>query len=397
MRYEIDENALKAFISFLDKGYPPNLLLAIPELAKEESVRNSLLSALNTHPVGFRLMCAEVLEAIDDPLGLDHLVYNSLSYHPLLKDNQTYTIKREYVASRVANRFNDKHIELFIEDAIKTKGFHGSTLAHASSDMIVPKMLELLKSDWELRCFASYVLAYHGYDTGANILMDWALSSSYPFMPLRALMKLSDNKVIDFVDSFISSRMDTTDNKLKSFVLTPLSFNLALKKLTTTDEKENFLRSEYECRFDTIEIYNKEHDGSKVTRKVEPFVMLLSEFNKDIATKSLFLLQDILTDESEMFRKLLADKQQTAIKQLFKNANLCFDDILDARLKYFSGCISTNRLRGIHFTGFLEKDISFYKVPVKIYYDMDDYLNFSIEWILNPLRNSMTNYGYTIY
>lgn len=412
MHYELDTDAkIKTIDELLHDEYcigATNLLAAIPDLARETKIRQALIIALRrNYHLFMRVACAEILDNIGDPKGTDHLIYNSLTYHPLayrpwLKCKLTGSKEWGHNGVRIADKLNEKHVALMVKDMAEHQVFHGPTLAYATVETIVPAMLDLMNADLPVKRFASYVLAYHGNDAGAATLKDWALNTPYPAMPLEALSQLPGEEWITFLEDFADPnhslyRHERYGLSAKLRILPSLRIRLTLKRLTSTEEKAAFLYAEYGRTLTEVEVYTDKKRHDRGIRKVDPPVTVLTHVNKAVPPAGLWA-QDILTDlRDPALQAYLAEKQLTAVKQLMERAELRFENVLDARLSQLVGFMrGLNRVRNLHPTGFLKEDANVYSVPVKIYYEMDDYLNASIDWIINPLRHRNLEFGYVL-
>lgn len=402
MRYFIDSKTQQMINKMLNEGdVPINLLSAVPELAQEERMTNALTKGLSALYLWDREGCAKILDYIGDSHGVDHLVYNSLLYHPLLKWNQEKAKGWGHNAVRVADKLNDKQVQLLIDDMIEHQICHAPTLAYAKTDNIVPAMLELLDKELKLQRFAAYVLAYHGNNQGALILKGWAESSSYPHMPLEALSQLPGDQWMEFLQPFSNPNhpIYTKANERYRYavlanVLPSIRLRLALKKVTGLHDKADLLTAEYGRLLQTIEIYAGNKQGNKITREVIPPVNVLNVFNKNTMPVSRLLLHDILIDLADQSLQIhLAKKQRKAVLNLIERADLHFENLLDASLRELSGVMRRGAVGGLRSTGFLNKDKHWQNL-FKIHYDTEDYLNVSTDWILNPLRYRTIAFGY---
>ena len=116
MQYYIEEKGYQEIEELLNQGLAPILFLrSVPELAREPRMIDALVRGLSTLPLQDRDMCAEILDYIGDPRGTDHLVYNSLLYHPLLKHNQSTEHGWGFSALRCADKLNEQQVQLLID------------------------------------------------------------------------------------------------------------------------------------------------------------------------------------------------------------------------------------------------------------------------------------------
>lgn len=402
MYFQFDESAHQKLDELISAGtVPVSLLMAIPELAKQPRMIRALKEDLLNPFLNSRVMRAEVLDHIGEPEGTDHLVFNSLAYHPQLKCRQVGLKEWAHNGVRIADKLNEKHVELMVKDMVEHQVFHGPTLAYARVDTVVPAMLNLLDAGLTVRRFASYVLAYHGNAAGAETLRDWAVASPYPKMPLEALTQLPGDGWTAFLEPFADPshpvyRHERYGSMSKCTTFPSLRIRLALKKLISVQEKIDFSYRMFGNTLTEVEVYtgSKKHD--KAIREVDPPVTVLTCISKAMRPHLLWA-HDILTDLGDLsLQAYLAERQLAAVKQLIERADLRFENLLDGKLKEMVGFLSMHRVRGLHATGFLKEDAIFYSVPVKIYYDLDDYLQASVDWILNPLRHRSLEFGYVM-
>jgi hypothetical protein len=117
-------------------GGAHNVLLAVPELAREPTTRALLERTLLDPAIGYRWHAARILVALGDPAGLLHLTYNSLQRHPLLgQDNTRFSGWHEAVL-RYADKLDGQCIELLAgEMKSPVRGFHGVSLAVAGESL----------------------------------------------------------------------------------------------------------------------------------------------------------------------------------------------------------------------------------------------------------------------
>lgn len=369
-----------------------NLLAAIPELVKQENMVDALSNGLMTLSlVRERSRCAEILTNLNVSLGVDHLVYNNLTVHPLLKCRQEGEHGWGAPIHRYAEKLNEKHTQLLIDDMVENEVFHGLALAYARTENIAPAMRGLLAgSNLNLRRYAAFVLAYHGDTSGAEYLKDWANNTVYPKYPLEALLRFPDKDWLEFLTSFpkLEHPIHETGSWLKSLVHPLLRIRLTLKQISDPKERADFIFSEYGRHIDKVEVYNS-CAGDKVTKTIEPAAFLLDHYNKAIPP-SLIVAQNILRELGDHeLQVILAERQKEEVKKLINRGGLSFNNLLDASLpKLYTVMHGMNWIRNLHPTGCLDKDQCYYCVPVKIHYDLDDYITSSTDWIINPLLHA---------
>lgn len=399
MRYFIEPAAQQRIDKILNEGsVPVPLLLAVPELAREEKMRQALANGLYTMRLGSRVKCAQILDYIGDSRGLDHLVFNSMQYHPLLKYDQRNEKGWGFSAVRFADKLTENQVQFLIDEMITTPPDYSPpfpTLAYAKTSNIVPAMLKFLDKEQHLQRLAAYVLAYHGNDQGVSILKNWAETSPFPHMPLMALSQLPGDEWAEFFQPFanldhpVYANNDPHHGSMsRSYVFPYVSIRLALQQMSGLDEKADFLIAEYTKSFETLEVEVNEKLREKRECQISPAVNVLSLVsNKGFSTNSDFL-HDILADLADKpLQAHLAKIQRKCIQLLLDRADLNFDNPLEMNLIHLYCAVSGNTsLGGVQFPGF-EKHKPWEQNFIKVYYDTDDYLNASTDWILNPLRH----------
>ncbi len=393
MHYELNQQALKTLDELLNAGeVPTNLFAAIPVMAKQERINQVLKKELMGRRLDNRVRCAEILDLIGDPVGVEHLVYNALVNHPKLNYRQLESKGWPGTVFRVADKLTASQVKLLIDDMVEYQVFHGRTLAFVNPEWVLPSMLNLLKHvNPVLQHFAAYVLAFHGYDEGEQQLMDWANNSPFPLYPLEALLQLSGSQWNHDLQSFINPQHRIYQNEryqgyAQSKILPMVHRQLAMKNIPTTLDRAECMFEFYGRTLSEAEVYAGTADGARIIRRIDPPVTVL----KKPSYPSQYFAQDLLVAlKDDHLQHHLADQQRRAVKQLIDRAGLVFENLLDAAVftDFMSGM---NRVRNIQPTGFLDRDrdLNFYShIPIKIYYDTDDYLDSATDWIVNPLKH----------
>ncbi|NOU13825.1 MAG: hypothetical protein HOO92_07655 [Methylococcaceae bacterium] len=369
---------------------PTYLLAAVPDLARQVRINKALKQGLISLPLDDRVRCANILDHIGDPTGVEHLVYNALVNHPKLNYRQLESKGWPGTVFRVADKLTALQVNLLIDDMVEYQVFHGRTLAFVNPEWVVPNMLKLLKhANPVLQHFAAYVLAFHGYADGVEQLKNWANSSPFPYSPLEAMLQLPGNEWTAYLHSFIAPEHPIYQNEryqgyaLKE-IFPMITQQLTIKKKSSTAEQLAYIYELYGRTLSEVEVYTGCADGTRAMRQVEPPVMVI----KKSTYPSLYFAQELfLALKHHELQQHLAGQQRLAVKQLFERAGLVFENLLDAAV--FNDFISgMNPMRSLHRTGFLDRDSNlFLNIPIKIYYDTDDYLNSATDWIVNPLKH----------
>jgi len=391
MHYEMNQQAMEILDTRLQQGdVDTNLFAAIPELAKQERITQALKQGLMNLPLDDRVRCAEILDLIGDPAGVEHLVYNALVNHPKLNYRQVESKGWPGTVFRVADKLTALQVKLLIDDMVEYQVFHGRTLAFVNPEWVVPNMLKLLNhANPVLQHFAAYVLAFHGYDDGVEQLKNWANSSPFPYSPLEAMLQLSGNEWTAYLHSFIAPEHPIYQNeRYQGYALKELfpmiTGQLTIKKKSSTAAQVAYIYELYGRTLSEVEVYTGNADGARAMRQIEPPVTVI----KKSSYPSLYFAQELfLALKDHELQQHLAGQQRLAVKQLIERAGLVFENLLDAAV--FNDFISgMNPMRSLHRTGFLDRDSNlFLNIPVKIYYDLDDYLDSATDWILNPLKH----------
>lgn len=363
-----------------------NALLAAPRLALHPLIREQIYSILQRDPrVDVRQRLALALEAAGDPQGLGHFIYCVLAFHPILGADQR---KQHGWGWRIgqADKLQEEHIQLLVEDMLEHGTFHAPTLAFARGQSLVSSMRGALAREPKIARYAAYVLAFHGDDSGREILKKWVYEhAQYPQAPLEALLALADNDALSFVEPFcdLGHPLYQESNPYRAtaeYLIRPqLQTRLSLLTANSFNEKIAVIDREYLTSLEEITIYNR--DFTKQERDISPIKIL--RCSKGTKFLSTYLAECCGREITEY----LCMRHWAALENLFQQEDLNYENMLDWEFVWAATISQQNPSEGISRTGLRADDKHYYGgLPVHIRYERYDYLVAGTDWIRFPLR-----------
>ena len=365
-----------------------NALLAAPQLTLHPLIREQIYSVLHRDPrVDVRQRLALALDAAGDPRGLDHFIYCVLAFHPILGIDQR---KQHGWGWRIgqADRLQEEHIHLLVLDMLEHGTFHAPTLAFANGQSLISSMREALSLEPRSARYAAYVLAFHGDDSGREILKKWVHEQAqYPQAPLEALLALADHDALSFVEPFcdpghtLYQKTNPHHVGATNRILASVKIRFSLLTADGFNEKIAVIDHEYLTRLDEITIYNP--DFSKQERKITPAINILGNYSKNTKELTTFLAETCNQEVTEY----LCMRQWGVLENLFHREQLTYENMLDGDFLWVATVAQRRPLEGISRTGLRPEDKPYYgDLPVRIRYEHYDYLLAATDWIRFPIR-----------
>jgi hypothetical protein len=194
------------------------MLELCPDFGREPEIYAGLVDLLQTKIWADRRRASEALVRINDPLGILHLTYNSLIFHPELKISQEGISGRSgRFLLKQAEKLTDECIACLVSELnLPTGLLHVDILAAAESDKVIPLLLPLLSKQDNAAKAAAYILAMKGRDDGRKILEDIVDSGKLINFALIALSHIPNDRVISFLREFSDSTHPIYVNNTRS-------------------------------------------------------------------------------------------------------------------------------------------------------------------------------------
>jgi len=359
-----------------------------PELANDPEIRKALFQILhNDYGIAYSYAAANILCEINDPEGINHLVYYSMAVHPVLK-KQLSKISG-WSSSRLLPRLDlitEEHFELLLEDMIASKyGCHIDLFAALPDEMVLQRMLDLLAHPAEHVSFvAAAVLAMKGVDVGREILIKRSANLCFSRRSMIALSHIANDKVISLLRDF-SKGNTTVCEEHPNFVL--ILRSVAVQRLAIIEA----IQSDDPYAFYTMVKRWFKFPLQGIFNSSAPITMQSNTqlYVRSIGARPLCLPDDLVVPtwmpdilfefSSDNDRKQIYQEQKNQVSQLMHEMD---DPFLILKDGFTSLILRHSFFAGLPFLG--APSIPHYLPGVKFVYEPTDYLKYSTDWILHP-------------
>lgn len=365
-------------------------LEVLPDKAVVPEIHDGLLSLLlEPNEEGFycNYLAAKLLIDICDPEGIKHLVYYSLSVHPIHK-----TELSKYSGWSCSNLIARKHLvtdeyfKLFVQDMISSPyGCHIDLFTALPDELVLDRLTELLAHPAEHVSFvAAAALAMKGDDAGRSILVGHIGDLSYTRRAMIALSHIPDGKFIDLLNLYYEGDPESY-KKFPNMELIWRSVakeRLALVEALSSSEPSAFIDMvkrwhQFPARetvFGPILTKLKQDYRFYIWTADAPAWLLEGKYV--VPTLTADILHEFSTADQ---RKYLAEEQEKQIRSLLDE----FDNPTHAHKNDMLSGISHLVTRGLPYIS-TRDDLPSFLPSVSVTYEKKDYIKYSIDWILHP-------------
>lgn len=366
-----------------------NILLGIPEYARDPEINDLLVQVLSTKFLGYRHHAARILHAIGDPLGILHLTYNSVKVHPILGLDQTTISGWGELTARFPDALTDQCIDLLVEDMCGDHAaFHGGTLAYVPAEKIIPRMLPLLKEGTHTARYAAYVLAAKQQEDSLDVLEGWLQPENFKnwsasrfygrYLPLWAARYFPHNRLMTLVREYANPDCELHRHELPGNARGFLYYAQYICDLNGLDEsgRVQWMMNKYFKQ--SVTNLRSERSGAfwgkDVIQLAEPVNAYTGVWDRQL-----------LIDATPQERESLVTEQRENLLQMLRNNRLGYDQLLDGRPCPFwdlsEGLANAGEELYPGYSGFYGSS------GLRIIYEEADYVHAATDWILHPEKH----------
>jgi len=369
-------------------------LEALPHLVSNTNIQKGLLNTLHRSGIGYRDIAASLLSDIGDPEGIRHLVYNSMTVHPVLKEKQT--LISGWSGANLLRRshlITDEYLELLIEDMVGSEfGWHIDIMASLPDEMVLQRMIDLLAHPADQVSFvAAAVLAMKGNVSGRGILLHLAENYRFARRAMIALSHVPNEEVMNLLRDYAEGYPAIYD-EYKTLII-PLR-SVARQRIEMLELRALGLESGYRKMIDRWYKHSlQEICGPLITVDEQSDIKLYiwrmfrgtfawADDDLCVMTPMADMLYEFSTAED---RKGLALEQQTQVEKLLAGLDDPFEILGSGSSRY----VANPFFRGGPHISEYDKLIPYYLPDVKFTYEYEDYIKYSTDWILHPEKYVM--------
>lgn len=347
-----------------------NTLRIVPEYAKDPRIHRLVCQALKH---GNRLAAAEILHAIDDPLGIVALVYNALSIHPesgLDQRKSSFAAYTRAALLRASATFAlpEYCVDLLVQDLCSDNGnVHIDTLASLPDEIIVPRVIPLLGREERISVQAAYILALKKDERGRSMLEKSLSCGRHVELAVIGLSHIPNQTALALFNDCLDSSSSIYRKIPESWFKKDLIRNVMLRLPLMENPGENTFISavcnEYLMSF-----------GNKLRLLGAP---IPQTFNARLFVAGAYAWKTPLVDFVVEFGSLsarhrLAEMQRRNVKNLLENINIKEYD-LHHWPQFIPGIFQYSSSKYLHH---------FFADGFEIVFDESDVIHKSAEWLL---------------
>lgn len=358
-----DSNGLRAL----------NVVAVLPHLASERTVYRLLKAVLIRAPYGYRVRAARILCRLKDPLGITHLVYNSLRFHPLLNEDHSKVSGWHDHTAPFGRSLDDELTALLFQDITAGGLPHAYTLSQVRRDSTKALLIPLLLIDGPSSRHAAFILGLMGEAAALSTLVEWANSDPYPRDAIIALSHIDAAAARDTLRDFANMKnADHVYAIARDEIRNEASHRLSL--LVGERTCGDVIRTYARMLVEWVDVVSASGEPSRIKLE-QPIRALVCEPNT-LAPAAANLIHEFANEEE---RRRLAAEQRYAVSDILRQ-------ITD--LAVLQGCgfcpfVARPEPMVQELLRFNSLEISGFRVT----YEADDYLRAATAWIEQPLEH----------